>query len=108
MSWNPLKLLGIVDKGMDLADQFITDKDLREEFKHNLAVLKEQVYLAELGTKTIPWVDAVHKLGRQIISLVTVLAGFTVLYMNPDIDVTDLAAVSAPGAIYNFVKGKGQ
>lgn len=57
-------------------------------------------------TKTVPWVDALHKMGRQIISLVSVAAGVTVLYLQPDIDVTSLAAVLAPGGIYNWIKGK--
>jgi hypothetical protein len=91
-----------------LADKAIIDKDKKIEFDYALNELQEQVYLAELNTKTVPWVDAVHKMGRQIISIISIAAGIAVLYISPNVDPLTLVAVLGPGGIYNMVKGKGK
>ena len=92
----------------DIVDQAVVDKDKREELKFELENLKQQVYIAELNTKTVPWMDGVHKLGRQIISLVSMGVGIALVYLDPEIDPLSLAAILAPGGAYNIVKGKGK
>ena len=108
MSWNPLQWLGIIDKGVDIIDKAVVDKDKQIELQEIFRQLKEQTYQLELNTKTVPWVDALHKMGRQILSLLSLVVPAVLLYTNPDINPAALAAALTPGGIYNFVKGKGQ
>ena len=93
---------------MDIVDQAVLDKDKANELKEVFKQLQEQTYQLELSTKTVPWVDALHKMGRQIISLFSIIMSFALLYFRPETDAGELAALNAPGGIYNYIKGKGQ
>lgn len=95
-------------KVTDIADQAITDKDKLNELKYALETVRLQIYTKELETKTVPWVDALHKLGRQILSLVSMLICFWVVREQPDVSLDQLAAVVGPASIYNYVKGQGK
>lgn len=103
MSW--FNIFGDVT---DLASEYIEDKDKRNELNAKLRELQHQVYLTELNTKTIPWVDALHKMGRQIISLVTIAGAGALIYLKPEIDPMAIVSMVAPGGIYNFIKGQGR
>jgi hypothetical protein len=103
-----LAWLNPFNKVADIIDKAVVDKDQKIALTNALEQLKEQVYMKELDTKTVPWVDAVHKMGRQIISLVNIIAGVAIMYMNPEVDPLSLAAVLGAGGIYNAVKGKGK
>ena len=110
-----------LDKVLGTIDKAVTDKDLRNQLKAevqhaeiDLRKLAQQTYVAELNTKTIPWVDGVHKLARSILSLLTLIfGGSIILYMvHKGHQVTlesmsGILAMSGPAGIYNFVKGKG-
>lgn len=111
-----------LDKVLDTVDKAVVDQDLkmtlRAEIKAaelDLRRLAEQTYVAELNSKTIPWVDALHKMGRQILSLVMMLIGGAVLiYLiksGQELTLETMAsilAMSGPAGIYNFVKGRGR
>lgn len=104
-----------INKGIDIVDQFVVDKDKRAELRGILEQMREKTqqmredsHQVALQQKTVPWMDGVHKLGRQLLSALTLGVGATLLYMRPDIDPLSLAAVCAPGGIYNLVKGKGK
>lgn len=103
-----LNFLGVIDKGVDIIDKFVEDKDEKNKLIHDLKQLKEQVYIQELNTKTIPWVDALHKMGRQILSLLSLIIPGVLVYMEPSIDPATIAAIVAPGGLYNYAKGRGQ
>lgn len=98
---NPFnKLLGVVSEAVE-------DRDKRNAINAEIEALRAQVYLAELGTHTIPWVDALHKMQRGILS---VLSMAVTVYMVAQ-GVTDplaLGAAVGPASIYNVVKGKGR
>ena len=96
------------NKIADIVDKAVIDQDQKIALTNALEQLKEQVYMRELDTKTVPWVDALHKMGRQIISLVNIVAGIVIMYINPEVDPLSLAAVLGAGGIYNAVKGKGK
>ena len=100
------------NKVADLVSEVVTDKDKKNALDAALAELKQQVYMTELNTKTVPWVDALHKMGRQIMSMLTLIVGAVLYHLNPDVDIVTLAAVlgasSGPTAIYNVMKGKGR
>lgn len=100
------------NKVTDLISEAVTDKDKKNELNHALEVLKQQVYMQELQTKTVPWVDALHKLGRQIIALATVGGGVALLWFRPDMPIEKIGIVmglsAAPGGLYTLMKGKGK
>ena len=100
-------------KVIDIADKAITDKDKLNEFRHELDMASEELrqmleetYRQELQTETVPWVDALHKMGRQMMSYAGYGLAFYMVYKGYD-PMAAMAAL-APGGIYNYVKGKGQ
>lgn len=106
-------LIGTVNKVIDLGSEAILDKDLKARFDAAAEELRQQAYLAELGTKTVPWVDALHKLMRPGSSLIGQVLGFVVaLYAihanDPWTACVALGGGYTPQAIYNGVKGKGK
>ena len=103
-----LNWLNPFNKITDIVDKAVIDQDQKIALTNALEQLKEQVYMKELDTKTVPWVDALHKMGRQIISMVNIIAGIVIMYINPEVDPLSLAAVLGAGGVYNAVKGKGK
>jgi hypothetical protein len=103
-----LDWLGIIGRGVDIVDKAVLDKDQANELKEVFRQLEERSYQMELETETIPWIDGLHKMGRQIISLVSIIGGYIFLSYYPDVDPMKLATLSAPGGIYAWVKGKGK
>lgn len=93
-------------KVIDIVDQFVEDKDKAAELKHKLNMGAQQVYLTELNTKTVPWVDALHKMGRQITGYVGYGLAFYMVHQGYD-PMAAMAAV-APGGIYAAFKNKGK
>jgi len=99
-----LAWLNPFNKVLDIVSEAVVDQDKRDAIIAHMEEVKQNVYLAELNTKTVPWVDAVHKMGRQVISVLP----FVLLWVHPEIDVNTLLAAAAPGGIYNYVKGRGK
>lgn len=93
----------VAEKGLDIIDQFVTDKDKAAE-------LKAQFYLQELKTPTLPWVDAIHKMGRQILALIQIIVYIYLAHkygieaISPEV----VAGISGAASIYTLVKGKGR
>ena len=117
MSFNPLtwigEALGIVDKGMDIAKEAVTDKDKQNELIANLVEIKLRLehgesYLAELGTKTIPWVDGLHKMGRQIINVLTIVAVVLLMLLGKTITPEVAILLGGGNVAYQLIKGKGK
>jgi len=103
LDWmNPL------NKVLDIVDQAVPDKDKAAEIKGHLDELRQQVYMKELDTKTIPWVDATHKMGRQIMALAQL--GFYAWALHAGVEITPelVGGVSGTAAIYTAMKGKGR
>lgn len=98
----------LIDGTRDIVSQAVTDKDKRNEILGNLDKLKEEVYLAELGTKTIPWVDAIHKMGRQIINMVTILAIVTMRLLDIEITQEMVVLMGGGNLAYQIIKGRGK
>jgi len=90
----------------NIVDQLVEDKDKAAELKHNLAKGIQEIYLTELGTKTVPWVDAIHKMGRQLTSYLGYGLAFYMVQQGYD-PMAAMAAV-APGGIYAAFKHKGK
>ena len=97
-----------INKAVEIVGEYVEDKDKANELTAQLEQLKQRVYLAELQTKTVPWVDAMHKMGRQVLSVASLIIPAVLLWHNPDINPASLAAIVAPGGVYNWIKGKGR
>lgn len=102
-----LKWINPFNKVIDVVGEFVEDKDALNKINGEIENLRQAVYLQELGTKTIPWVDALHKMGRQLMSYATLGAGVYLLSINPDINPVTMAAIVGPAGLYNVVKGRG-
>lgn len=99
------------NKVADLVSEIVVDKDKKIAIDAELKKLKDKVYMVELQTKTIPWVDAIHKMSRPIIAIASTIAPGIVLVLVPDIPIEKLMIVmsgSVPAAIYTKMKGKGR
>ncbi len=57
--------------------------------------------------KTIPWVDALHKMGRQIINVLTLAIVFVLLMAGKEITPTVAAVLTGGNIAYQLIKGKG-
>jgi len=115
MDFNPLTIIknifGIADKGMDIAKEYVTDKDKQNELIAELDKLKNYTsYLAELQTKTVPIIDAIHKMSRTGQNVLFMLLIFN-LFMLDKIHQEDMWLVALMGGgngVYQYIKGKGK
>lgn len=105
---NPLKgIIGLfkpgenIAKAADIIDQFVQDKD-------QAGKLLGAFYLAELQTKTIPIIDGIHKLGRQILAVAQVVFYAWALKHGHEITPELVAGVSGVAGIYTVAKGRGK
>jgi len=117
MSFNPLtwigEALGIVDKGLDIAKEAVTDKDKQNELIANLVEVKlrleyGEAYSQELSIKTIPWIDGLHKMGRQIINVLTIIIVALLILCGETITPEVALLLGGGNVAYQLIKGKGQ
>ena len=82
-----------------------------EERKVDVEELKQlkdgEEYKEELKTKTIPWVDALHKMGRQIMNYVLVGYALVCVFTGHEITQYELLLIGGPNIAYQLIKGKG-
>lgn len=98
----------LLDKTHDIIDQVVEDKDKKNEIFENLSTIGQQVYVKELETETIPWVDGLHKMGRQILNIVTIIAVVILLLLSVEITPTIALILGGPNVAYQVIKGKGK
>lgn len=93
----------VVGKSLELADQYIEDKDKKNE----LAVrLIESAQKAD-SVQTVPWVDAVHKMGRQLLWFTVIGVYMYCKIKSIPIDISEIALLCAGPGAYTLMKGKG-
>ncbi len=96
------------NKVADIVSEVVEDKDQRNRLMSALETLKEQTHQIALQTKTVAWVDAVHKMGRQI-SVYAQMGIYTYCKINDiEIDMEFIALISGPAGGYMLMKGKGK
>jgi hypothetical protein len=93
------------NKVADLIGEAVEDVDKANEIKRQLMAAAEATYNNELATKTVPWVDALHKMGRQITSYLGYGLAFYMTYRG-GVEPMALMAAVAPGGIYAAFKNK--
>lgn len=91
----------------DLVSEYVEDKDKANEINAKLMLAAEATYNNELSTKTVPWVDALHKMGRQITGYLGYGLAFYMTYKG-GVDAMAIMAAVAPGGIYAAMKNKGK
>jgi len=105
MGWADIPIIGKLFDGVtDIAKEAITDKDKQNQILGMLQQLKQIIYLAELQTKTIPWVDALHKMGRQILAAMSIIATVTLLLLGIEITPTIALIIGGPTTAYTLIK----
>jgi len=84
------------------------DQDL-EKMRIDINGLRAQneTYLKELDTKTIPWVDAMHKMGRQLLNLFNLVAVVWLMLEGKSISPEVVLLLGGPNVAYQIIKGKG-
>ena len=113
MSMNPLEwisqLFGLADKTADIVREAVTDKDKANEIIGNIEQIKVgSSYLAELATKTVPWIDGLHKMGRQIINVLTIVAVVLLMLLGKTITPEVAILLGGGNVAYQLIKGKGK
>ena len=88
-----------------LVSEAVEDKDKANKINQRLMEVAENTYVTELVTKTIPWVDALHKMGRQITNYLGYALAFYMTYKG-NVDPIAIMASLAPGGIYAALKNK--
>jgi len=95
----------------DIIKEVVLDKDAQNKILENLVSLKEQIakeiYLKELETKTVPWVDGLHKMSRIILSFSCISATVLLMVLGHEITPTVAIILGGPTAAYTIIKGKG-
>ncbi len=99
------------DDTVAIVKEAVVDKDKQIQIIGNLEEIQRQtqkeIYIKELDTKTIPWVDALHKLSRTILNLVTIIGVFILIAMGHEFTQYELLLIGGPNIVYQYVKGKG-
>ena len=110
---NPLtwigEALGILDKTADIVSKAVTDKDKANEIIGNLAKVKITVgYIEELRTKTVPWMDGIHKMGRQILNVLLLIVWGIAIANDHTFNQYDALILGGGNFAYQIIKGKGK
>ena len=107
-----LPLIGkMFDETTAIVKEAVVDKDKQNEIIGNLEEMARQfdreLYLKELEIETIPWVDALHKMGRQILNFVNIGAVVALVLLGHEITGPLALLLGGPNVAYQFIKGKG-
>uniref|UniRef100_A0A6M3JA39 Uncharacterized protein n=1 Tax=viral metagenome TaxID=1070528 RepID=A0A6M3JA39_9ZZZZ len=113
MSWlSGIPIIGkLFEDTADIIKEAVTDKDKQNAILGNLETIKiqidKEIYIKELETKTVPWVDALHKMARVILNETVIVA--TVVLCLSNIEITPSIALILGGGnvAYQLIKGAG-
>ena len=96
----------------EIAREFVLDKDKQNEIIGNLEKIKQgidkEIYAQELSVKTIPWVDALHKMGRQILNLIVIISVVFLTYYGKEITGEMMLLMGGGNVAYQLIKGRGK
>jgi len=90
-----------VQSVVDAYRETVTDNDAAN-------TLTAQMYIAELQARTIPIVDALHKIGRQALAWGQLAFYAWCLQNGIEITAELVGGVSGVAGIYTLVKGRGR
>lgn len=102
------KLFGVADKALDVAKEATVDKDRVLQLAQDGKDLELQAYVAELSAKTIPWVDALHKMGRLLTQWLLIGMGILQMMTGKQLSEVVWLTIGGPVALYTWMKGRGK
>lgn len=114
MSWlEGIPIIGkLFEDTTDIIKEAVVDKDKQNAIIENLDTIKmtieKEIYIKELETKTVPWIDAVHKMGRQILNILSIIVVAILALKNIEITPTMALVLSGGNVAYQLIKGKGK
>ena len=108
-----LPLIGDVFKGTtDIVKEVVVDKDMQNKLlgalEEGKQSIEKELYLQELQTQTIPWVDGLHKMARTILNVVTIVAVVVLSLFGQEITPTMALVLGGGNVAYQIIKGKGK
>lgn len=102
------RLFQTADKGIDLAAKSTVDVDKVLQLAQDGKATEVQEYIAELNCKTIPWVDALHKMGRLLTQWMLIGLGIIQMYTGHQLSEIAWLTIGGPVALYTWMKGRGK
>ena len=106
------EVAGLFKELVGLGGELIEDKDKATAFRFKTLELENRLALSMSESKTIPWVDALHKMSRPMLGMITTLAPCVILIIHPDMPIEKLIAAVVGGAgvsgLYTVMKGRGK
>jgi len=107
-----LAALPIIGKAFDNATEIVkkvvVDKDKQNQIIGALETAKHAVYIAELHSKTVPWVDALHKMGRLITNWSLIVFVLLSKQLGWELDQNVIFLLGGGNIVYQLIKGKGR
>ena len=113
MSWvSAIPIIGkLIDGTRDIVSQVVVDKDKQNAILENLERIRyevdREIHIKELETKTIPWVDALHKMARTILNVLVIIAVVILCLYNIEITPTMALILGGGNVAYQIIKGPG-
>jgi hypothetical protein len=93
------------DKGLDIAAKRSVDVDQLVKLAQEGQDAQLRAYMAELAVPTIPWVDALHKMGRQIQIYMLLFLGWYSTWTGKPLDPIAWGVLGGAVGVYHLVKG---
>jgi len=90
-----------VSKGIDLASEKMQNTDAAD-------AIIGQVIMKSLDERTIPIIDGIHKLGRQLMMMVLAWWYYESWKAGNPIPVEDFMIIAGGPALYTVIKGTGR
>jgi hypothetical protein len=113
MNWlSSIPIIGkLFDDTAEIIKEAVTDKDKQLKILENLEQIKMQadkeIYIKELETKTVTWVDALHKMARTILNVMVIIAVVILSLKNIEITPTMALVLGGGNVAYQLIKGAG-
>lgn len=114
MSWiTAIPVIGqLFSDTAEIIKETVLDVDAQNRILGQLETIKlnidKVIYIKELETKTIPWVDSIHKVGRQILNVLTILVVGGLLLADIEITPTVALILGGGNVAYQVIKGPGK
>lgn len=93
-----------VERALDMVDKRLIDATKQQELYVEL--IRQQAQLD--AQPTLPWVDALHKMGRQLLWFAVIGVFLYCKRHGIDVDLGELAMIVTGPAAYTLLKGRGQ
>ena len=96
----------------ELISEAIVDEDksnaIISKLDHLQQKVEKEIYIKELDTKTVVWVDALHKMGRQITNYLTLIIVGLLIWNGHVFTQWDAILLTGGNVAYQLVKRKGK